>query len=183
MVFSQTDSVVAGKLGQGRVPGINIGGTVVHRSMMPVGRVLAVSASSKNKEAAFWAAKHIAYDRSLEDVSTTLTGLDPNRLSHMEHPEAYTMFPTTADAQEYLNGVKAAIGDGYPEIFIPGAAQYEDSLDLHVNKALAGEETPQQALDAVAKEWDAITDKLGRDNQIKFWLQAIQSYKALGLVK
>jgi multiple sugar transport system substrate-binding protein len=181
--FSPTDSVVAGKLGQGRVPGINIGGTVVHRSMMPVGRVLAVSASSKNKEAAFWAAKHIAYDRSLEDVSTTLTGLDPNRLSHMEHPEAYTMFPTTADAQEYLNGVKAAIGDGYPEIFIPGAAQYEDSLDLHVNKALAGEETPQQALDAVAKEWDAITDKLGRDNQIKFWLQAIQSYKALGLVK
>jgi len=181
--FSPTDSVVAGKLGQGRVPGIKIGDTVVHRSMMPVGRVVAVAASSKNKEAAYWAAKHIAYDRSLENVATTLTGLDPYRLLHFEHPEAYTMFPTQADAQEYLNGVKAALADGYPEIFIPGAAQYEDSLDLHVNKALAGEETPQVALDAVAKEWDAITDKLGRDSQLKFWTQALQSYKVLGLVE
>jgi multiple sugar transport system substrate-binding protein len=140
-----------------------------------------VAASSKNKEAAYWVAKHIAYDRSLEDVSTTLTGLDPYRSLHMEHPEAYTMFPTPADAQEYLNGVKAALADGYPDIFIPGAAQYQDALDLHVNKALAGEESPQQALDAAAKEWDTITDKLGRDSQIKFWAQAMESYKAAGL--
>lgn len=181
--FSPTDSMVAGKLGQGSVPGIKVGDKVVHAAMMPVGRVVAVSASSKNKEAAYWVAKHIAYDRSLEDVSTTLTGLDPYRLSHFEHPEAYSMFPTLADAQEYLDGVKTALSDGYPDIFIPGAAQYQDALDLHVNKALAGEETPEQALTAAAKEWDAITDKLGRENQLKFWTSAMESYKAVGLIK
>lgn len=176
-------SKVAGKIGIGRVPGQSVGGQVAHRSMMPVGRVVAVAADSKNKDAAYWVAKHIAYDRSLENVSTSLTGLDPYRVTHFTHPEAYKMFPSTQIAQAYLDGVKTALADGYPEIFIPGAAQYEDALDLHVNKALAGEETAQAALDATAKEWDAITDKLGRDNQVKFWKAALDSYKALGLIK
>jgi multiple sugar transport system substrate-binding protein len=175
-------SAVVGKLGYGRVPGQVVNGAVVHRAIMPVGRVVAVTACSKNKDAAYWVAKHIADDRSLEDVSTALTGLDVNRGVHFAHPEVYTDFKDVNDAKNYLDAVKTALGDGYPEIFIPGAAQYNDSLDLHVNKALASEETPQQALDAVAKEWDATTDKLGRDNQVKFWTQALDSYKALGLL-
>lgn len=178
-----TQSAIAGKIGVGRVPGWNIEGTVVHRAMMPVGRVVAVAADSQNKEAAYWVAKHVSYDRSLEDVSTALTGLDPYRTTHFSHPEAYAMFGSVDEAEAYLKGVEASMADGYPEIFIPGAAQYEDSLDLHVNKALAGQETPQEALDAVAKEWDEITDKLGRDTQIELWGKALEAYEALGLIK
>jgi multiple sugar transport system substrate-binding protein len=178
-----TQSEIAGKIGVGRVPGWPIGGKVVHRSMMPVGRVVAVAADSRNKDAAYWVAKHISYDRSLEDVSTALTGLDPYRTHHFNNPQAYKMFPTEARAQDYLKGVEAAMADGYPEIFIPGAAQYEDSLDLHVNKALAGQETPKQALDAVVKEWEATTEKLGRAKQIELWLKALDAYRALGLIK
>ncbi|MEW5815578.1 MAG: extracellular solute-binding protein [Spirochaetota bacterium] len=178
-----TQSEIAGKIGVGRVPGWEIGGKVVHRSMMPVGRVVAVAADSKNKDAAYWVAKHISYDRSLENVSTALTGLDPYRKIHFTNPQAYKMFGSTDEAQEYLKGVEAVMADGYPEIFIPGAAQYEDSLDLHVNKALAGQETPQQALSAVAKEWDEITDKLGRQKQIELWRKALEAYKTLGLTK
>jgi multiple sugar transport system substrate-binding protein len=126
-------------------------------------------------------AKHISYDRSLENVSTTLTGLDPYRKHHFSNPKAYTMFPTLAQAEAYLKGVEAAMADGYPEIFIPGAAQYEDSLDLHVNKALAHQESAKQALDATAKEWDAITEKLGRQKQVELWQKALQGYAALGL--
>ncbi|NOZ71376.1 MAG: extracellular solute-binding protein [Chloroflexi bacterium] len=176
-------SAIAGKIGVGRVPGWNINGTVVHRAMMPVGRVVAVAADSKNKEAAYWVAKHVSYDRSLEDVSTSLTGLDPYRHLHFNHPEAYTMFPTIEEAQAYLDGVSAAMADGYPEIFIPGAAQYEDALDLHVNKALAGQETPQEALDATAAEWEKITDRLGRDKQIELWDKALAAYRSLGLIQ
>ena len=178
-----SQSQVVGKLAYGRVPGWSIGGKVVHRAMMPVGRVVAVAASSKNKLAAYWVAKHVAYDMSLEDVSTALTGLDVNRGVHFKHPEAYSDFKTKAEAASYLDRVKEALADGYPEIFIPGAAQYEDALDLHVNKALAGQETPQQALDAVAKEWNAITDRLGRQKQMQLWHQALQSYKVAGLIK
>ncbi len=178
---SQSD--IAGNIGYGRVPGWEVDGEVIHRAMMPVGRVVAVAADSQNKEAAYWVAKHVSYDRSLENVSTALTGLDPYRTIHFTNPQAYTMFPSNDEAQAYLKGVEAAMADGYPEIFIPGAAQYEDSMDLHVNKALAGQETPQEALDAVAKEWDEITDKLGREQQIVLWGKALTAYRNLGLIK
>jgi multiple sugar transport system substrate-binding protein len=150
---------------------------------MPVGRVVAVAADSRNKEAAYWVAKHVSYDRGLENVSTALTGLDPYRTTHFTNPQAYAMFGSESEAQAYLKGVEASMADGYPEIFIPGAAQYADSLDLHVNKTLAGQEAPAAALDAVAKEWDEITDKLGREKQIELWRKALEAYRALGLIK
>jgi hypothetical protein len=50
-----------------------------------------------------------------------------------------------------------------------------------VNKTLAGQETPKQALDATAKEWDAITANLGKDKQIDLWRKALVGYAALGL--
>jgi multiple sugar transport system substrate-binding protein len=176
-------SVIKGKVGTGRVPGTKAAdGTVIHRSMMPVGRVIAVAKDSANKEAAYWVAKHISYDRSLDDVATMLTGLDPYRTSHFANPKAFTMFADEATAASYLKGVEAAMADGYPEIFIPGSAAYTDALDLHVQKALTGEEKPMDALNAAAAEWEAITDKMGRDNQIKLWKQALEAYKALGLI-
>lgn len=177
-------SAIVGKVGVSRLPGTPMDdGTVVHRSMMPVGRVVAVTKDSQNKDAAYWVAKHISYDRSLDDVSTMLTGLDPYRYSHFEHPEAYTMFPDEAAAMDYLQGVEACLGDGFPEIFIPGSAAYTDALDLHVQKALTGEETPEQALAAAEKEWNEITDNLGRESQKELWLQALESYRALGLIE
>ncbi len=176
-------STIAGKVGVTQVPGYMVNGAVNHRAMMPVGRVIAVSKDSKNKEAAYWLAKYLSNDRGLEDVSTTLTGLDPYRTSHFQNPGAYTMFSTGAVQDSYLKGVQSNLSIGFPEIFIPGAAQYEDALDLHVNKALAGQETAQQALDATATEWEATTDKLGRDKQINLWKAALGTYKQLGLIK
>jgi multiple sugar transport system substrate-binding protein len=177
-------SHIAGRIGVGRVPGWEIGGTVVHRALMAVGRVVAVAADSRNKEAAYWVAKHVSYDRSLENVSSALEGMmDPYRKTHFTNPGAYAMFGTVEEAQAYLKGVEAVMADGYPEIFIPGAAQYFDSLDLHVHRALGGEETPEEALNATAKEWDVITEKLDRKNQIELWHKALEAYRTLGLIK
>jgi multiple sugar transport system substrate-binding protein len=178
-----SQSVIAGKVGVGRVPGTLVGDTVVHRSLMPVGRVVAVAADSEVSDAAYCVAKHVAYNRSLEDVTTPLTGLDPYRQIHLDNVAAYAPLMGEENAQAYLDGLNQALQDGYPEIFIPGAAQYSDVLDLHVNRALAGEESPQEALDAAASEWDEITDRLGRDGQIAVWQQALESYRVLGLIE
>ncbi|MBE0688698.1 MAG: extracellular solute-binding protein [Anaerolineae bacterium] len=176
-------SVIAGRVGVGQVPGTLVGDTVVHRSMMPVGRVVGIAADSDQPEAAYCVAKYIAYNRSLEDVSTSLTGLDPYRMTHLEHPEAYAMFESVDAAQTYLEGLQVALADGFPEIFIPGAAAYNDALDLQVNRALAGEVSAQEALDEVATEWNSITDSLDRDRQVELWRQALESYRALGLIQ
>ena len=75
---------------------------------------------------------------------------------------------------------------GHPEvyiIFIPGAAQYEDALDLQVNKVLAGQSEPKAALDAAAQAWNQITDQLDRKKQTQLWRSALATYRKLGLVK
>ncbi len=176
-------SQIVGNVGVGRVPGTLVGDTIVHRSMMPVGRVVSVAADTDVPEAAFCVAKHIAYNRSLEDVSTALTGLDPYRQSHLDNVGAFAALMGEENAAAYLEGLTQALADGFPEIFIPGSAQYNDALDLEVNRALAGEISAEEALNNVAARWNEITDTLGRDNQIAVWRQALESYRALGLIQ
>jgi hypothetical protein len=144
--------------------------------MMPVGRVLGITKNSKHADAAYFMAKYISDDISRFNVSTPLDGLDPYRYSQLK-PQYYKEFKT-ADAKRYLATVRGALEHGYPEIYIPGAAQYEDALDLAVNKAISGQEAPAKAL-----AWDDITNRLDRKHQTQLWQAALKQYKALGLVK
>src|SRR2546428_11052374 len=89
---------------------------------------------------------------SLENVSTAFTGLDVNRGVHFSHPEAYIDFKSKAEAAAYLDRVKEALGDGYPEIFIPGARQTEVPLPRPGTKPLAGREPPKRAPGAARRD-------------------------------
>jgi len=52
------------------------------------------------------------------------------------------------------------------DLRIPGKPEYVDTvLDLHVNMAIVGDETPQEALKTVYDEWEKITERLGLDSQ------------------
>ena len=46
-------------------------------------------------------------------------------------------------------------------------------LDVEISRALAGEVTPQEALDNVAAQWNEITDRLGRDDQLAQYRAAV----------
>jgi multiple sugar transport system substrate-binding protein len=177
-----TQSQVAGKLGYSLLPGTVVNGKLITRSMMPVGRVLAVTKNSKHADAAYFMAKYISDDVSYFNVSTSLDGLDIYRYSQLK-PKYYKVFRSQADVQSYLATVKGALEHGYPEIYIPGAAQYEDALDLAVNKAISGQEAPGPALKDAAKAWDDITNKLDRKKQTELWRKALEQYKSLGLIK
>jgi multiple sugar transport system substrate-binding protein len=177
-----TQSSVVGKLGYGLLPGTRIGGKINTRSMMPVGRVLAVTKNSKNPEAAYWVAKYISDDVSHFNVSTPDDGLDPYRYSQLK-PKYFTVFKSSADASSYLKTVRGVLEHGFPEIYIPGAAQYEDALDLAVNKVISGQESSAKALGDAAKAWNDITDKLDKQKQTDLWRKALKNYKALGLIK
>ena len=82
-----------------------------------------------------------------------------------------------------MKATEANLKVGFPDLNIPGAAQYLDALDLAVNKALSGEADPKAALDAAAEDWKGITERLGADNQKKFWNQALASYRSAGLLQ
>ena len=59
------------------------------------------------------------------------------------------------------------------DLRIPGAFEYFDALDTGISRALAGELTAQEALDGVAEQWNAITDRLGRDSQLRLYRESI----------
>lgn len=48
---------------------------------------------------------------------------------------------------------------------VPGAAEYNLSLEIAVQETLTGQISPQDALARVYKEWEDITERLGRDEQ------------------
>src|SRR5258708_16667404 len=139
-------SKIVGKAGFALVPGTEVNGQVQHKAAMRVGSVLAVAANSKNKEAAYWVAKHLSLDKSSITVGANWNGQDPYRISHFTDTSHYK-FPDEASVKGYLAAVEANLKNGFPDLNIPGAAQYIDALDVAVTKALSGEADPKTALD------------------------------------
>nr|MDQ2997958.1 ABC transporter substrate-binding protein [Chloroflexota bacterium] len=50
------------------------------------------------------------------------------------------------------------------DLTMPGAREYEESIDRAVTAAYAGTD-PKAALDQAAQEWDAITERIGAETQ------------------
>ena len=85
----------------------------------------------------------------------------------------------TASLETYLAGgfnetdaktVSKAIHDNlagptYEYFKVPGAAEYNLALEIAIQQTLTGQLTPKEALDGVAEQWKAITDRLGVDSQ------------------
>jgi multiple sugar transport system substrate-binding protein len=60
-----------------------------------------------------------------------------------------------------------------PYLRITGTQEYYDILDSNLSAAMSGAKTPQQALDETAAGWEQVTDRLGRDKQLKAYQEAI----------
>ena len=133
------------------------------------GWVAGVTADSQNPEAAYMVLDYILGP----DVSTHVAlypggGTDLFRQSHFDSAVVKMIAP-----QEYLDAFDSAIGDIVGELRIPGGFEYYDSLDIQVQKALAGEISAQEALDQAAKNWKKITKSLGADKQKEMYAKAM----------
>ncbi len=153
-------------MGFGLPPGAKKDGQLHRRTMTFGGWIIGVTKDSKNSDAAYLALSYM-----LSPETSTLLVLDPGggmdffRTSHFASPAVQSVAP-----KEYLDTYQAVIGLNFPELRIPGGFEYYDTLDIAVQKALAGEATPQEALDEAAAKWEEITERLGRDKQKeKYW--------------
>jgi multiple sugar transport system substrate-binding protein len=72
--------------------------------------------------------------------------------------------------------------NGFPQPNWPGASQYVEDFAIHIQRALAGQESPQEALDAVADEWRTTRDELGRESQQQAYQQFIDTARELDYV-
>lgn len=126
----------------------------------------AVAASSPNQELAF---DFLCFFGNTANTTLDLGigrfGVNPYRTAHFDasfwegqgwSPEtAQSYVDTFADMEESTNRVF--------DLRVPGVQQYMSSMATGVAAALAGEQSPQDALDGVAAEWKEITERVGKD--------------------
>ena len=79
------------------------------------------------------------------------------------------------DAEEYLAAYHATFTAPamLPYLRIRGTPEYWSTLDSGLAAAMGRRKSAQEALDDVARQWDTITDRLGRDRQLELYRRAI----------
>jgi multiple sugar transport system substrate-binding protein len=147
-------STVANKVGYALPPG--------GHPELAAGFSLSIASTSKQKELAYLFIQWLNSEEiSTERVKLPTTLRDPFRTSHYTDPGYLALWP---DAKDYLATLKAASETGLLDLSLLQTDKYEEVLRQSISKLWAGGD-PKQILDQAAKEWDAITDKIGVDKQ------------------
>jgi multiple sugar transport system substrate-binding protein len=147
-------SKIVGKVGYAVIPGKN----GEHAGSF----VKCVSADSKNTDLAYlWSQWQTSPSVSLQRVMLPYTLRDPYRISHFKSKQYRSLWPA---AKEYLIGLNNGANNAVIDMVMTGAADYANALDRAMTAMYAGKSV-KSGLDDAAKEWDAITKKLGVDTQ------------------
>lgn len=166
---NQEASEVAGKVGVTLMPGHSTVEGVVHRPDMNGGRVAMIPRSKKSPEAAYKVLAYFSRREVTHDLLLKLNWIDPWRKSHLA-PEIYTeIVPDLELCRNYVETIDASTAQGYPGLQIPATGKYHEIIERWVRRALSGEETPEDIYVGLVAEMDAVTDSIGRDNQLAAW--------------
>lgn len=156
-------SKIVGKVGYALMPGKN----GEHAGSF----VQCVSADSKNAEAAFlynlWLTSPSI---SLQVVELPYTLRDPYRISHYKAPSYRKLWPA---AKEYLIALNDAANNAVIDMIMSGAGDYANAIDRAMTAIYAGKDI-KAGLDDAAREWDAITKRLGVANQRKAYAEFLK---------
>lgn len=143
---------------------------IVHSPFMAYGGwVASVPDASPNQEAAWdYVMWYSNPANSSRDVVTGGTGINPYRISHFTDVDNWLGVFTQEEAENYLDVQLGSIDAANValDFRIPGYFSYTEVLEIELSKALNGEVEPQEALDTIAEEWNALTDEFGRDEQL-----------------
>jgi multiple sugar transport system substrate-binding protein len=147
-------SEIAGKVGYALPPG--------GHPQLAAGFSLAVSSSSDKKEPAYLFIQWLnSEDVSLERVQLPYALRDPFRDSHFASEEYKSRWP---DAPEYLATLQEGAVTGLLDLSLLQTDAYEEALRQGLSRLWGGDD-PQAILDDIAARWDAVTERIGVDQQ------------------
>ena len=144
---------------------------------MASGFLSGVSPDSKNKDAAYLYAQWMhSKTQSLTNVMKPVGLRDPFRMSHYASADYQNLWP---GAKDYLKVLEEGAAAGYADFSFIETFKYQDAMSRAVNAALGGED-PKASLDALAAEWDQITESVGVEKQrevYKVWAAKPSAYR------
>ena len=130
-----------------------------------------VDSDAKRHKAAWSAAAHLGGKDLSMWTAAYPSGFQPYRKSHTN----LDLWALAGYDKKYIGSYMDSQSTSYNhpnsaiEPRIPGVFQYYSIAEDELAKVFAGKETAQQGADKIAAAWDALTDKLGRDNQVKYY--------------
>ena len=141
------------------------------------GWIISIAANSDVKEAALDFAAFMSAPEMVQKLAVMPdTGINPSRFSQLEDVDMWVDAGFDREsAVDYLDAIKNTINhpNAVLDLRITGSAEYLQTLDVEISRAVAGEVEPQEAFDNVAKAWNEITDRLGRDTQLQQYRSAV----------
>ena len=165
-MFNGDGSAVRGKFVALPVPGYRHGGQVLHRNTLIYGNNLVVAKSAKNPRLAFLYAMWLTDpDVSTRSIGVTGGFADPYRWNHLRDArirEIYTPEALETFAAEWAVTLPAGTG-------LRGDGDYLAALDRNLTAAARGDIGAQEAMKRTSAEWETITERLGRADQIRQW--------------
>jgi multiple sugar transport system substrate-binding protein len=131
------------------------------------GWTAAVSKASENKDMAFDYLCFFSNEaNTLHDLQIGRFGVNPYRNAHFDANFWIDKLgwdqKTATTYVQTLSGMDLSKNRVF-DLRVPGVSQFMSSLAAGVSEALAGQKTPQEALDGVAAEWRQIVDRIGKD--------------------
>ena len=130
-----------------------------------------VDSDPKRQKAAWSAAAHLGGKDLSMWTAAYPSGFQPYRKSHTN----LDLWALAGYDKKYIGSYMKSQSTSYNhpnsaiEPRIPGIFQYYSIAEDELQKTFAGKQTAQQGADNVAAAWDKLTDKLGRENQVKYY--------------
>jgi multiple sugar transport system substrate-binding protein len=130
-----------------------------------------VDADPKRHKAVWSAAAHLGGKDLSMWTAAYPSGFQPYRKSHTN----LDLWALAGYDKKYIGSYMDSQSTSYNhpnsaiEPRMPGIFQYYSIAEDELQKTFAGKQTAQQGADNVAAAWEKLTDKLGRENQIKYY--------------
>jgi multiple sugar transport system substrate-binding protein len=105
-------------------------------------------------------------------------GVDPGRYYHFLPPDGSASMEdykkagwSEGDASEYTTAYYDSFNaeQQFPYLRIPATFEYWTALDTSLSEAVTGQAGPEEALKTTADEFDSITERLGREEQLEIY--------------
>ncbi len=165
-------NIATGEWGQSEGP--NLVGNTTGGSWAGV-----ISAFSDAPEATYYLLALMAtQEKSLVYAARGWDGVDPGRFSHYLPPEGQANIDdylaagwAEADIRDYTKAYFDNFSNKHqlPYLRIPGTFEYWTALDINLSEAATGQTTPEEALLKTVQDFEAITDRLGREQQLEIY--------------
>ncbi len=165
-------TVISGKILPCVVPGSVVKGKLVRRSVQPAGTNYMVSKYSKHPEAAYWFLQWFTGPEMGNRAVADPDGFwDPFRPSQGKDPKIAEKYGSKDFVTITLENARIAV----PMIPLQGNREYFDALDVNLQEAFHGRIAPEEAMKRTARQWEKITDDIGRKRQIEAWKYVVES--------